>query len=193
MKKSVLLASLLLAATAVSAQATEHKHLSAEHFTENNVTVGYADYDLDGLSLDGYTISAGKQYDNAVYLRTNYTVVSADVMGVDLEVKDLAFVVGKQFEIDANSLVYVDGGVHFLKATAGRFGGDSETEVAVAAGYKRALTHSIGMTAGLGYMDTELSLDLGVQFSITEKFALNATYSKGDELDTYTIGAKYYF
>ena len=192
--KKLLIAAAVLTAVSVQANDTPTNLISASQLTEENLTVAYASYDVDGITLDGYALSGGRQFDNDVYLKTTYTVVSGDVFGFDVETKDLGFFAGKQFAIDEVSLAYVQAGVHFLKATADGFGGsDTENEFAVSAGYKRALTERLAITTGLTYMDSEIAAEVGLLVSVTENIALSAGYLKADDVDSYNIGVKLYF
>jgi len=192
--KKLLIAAAVLTAASVQANDTPTTFISASQLTEENLTVAYASYDVDGITLDGYALSGGRQFDNDFYLKTTYTVVSGDVFGFDIETKDLGFFAGEQFAIDEVSLAYVQAGVHFLKATADGFGGsDTENEFAVSAGYKRALTDRLAITTGLTYMDSEIAAEVGLLVSVTENIALSAGYLKADDVDSYNIGVKLYF
>lgn len=193
MKKSIL-ALALTTLVSVSAHAAHHDHihLSAKHMVEKDLNVGYVSYDLDGLTLDGFSISHAKQYDSGIYLRGGLEYYSKSMMGNTLKVSNIVTQVGKQFTIDSDSLVYAEAALHFQKAKFAGFS-DSNTEIEVAAGYKRALTHNLAGKIGARYMDSEAAGEVGLRYSFTEKFAVSASYLKASDTDKVGVSLNVYF
>lgn len=190
--KTLKIALAALAISSFASHADNHDVAVNPLLTNDNFSVGYTTTDVDGLELDGFVVQTGSQWNNGVYTSLQYTKTTGDVMGWDVDAYTLKGIVGKQFAIDSVSLWEVEAGA-LVAAVDTALVDESETFFTAGASYKRMLTESISMNAGVDYVDGETSFVVGGEYNFNNTWAVNASYLKNSDEDTMMLQAVYRF
>lgn len=180
-------ASLVLAG---SAAAAELDYNYAElRYIDTELDAG--PFDVDG---DGFEIGGSLELTRSAHIFGNFQTVDFG-SGVDVS----AFEVGGGYAMPLNPgtdlvarLSYIDGEIDFP-------GGDADDSgFGFSAGARRMFTSQVEGRAFVNYVDLdesgdEVSFEIAGDFFLNDQVALGASLELGDDVTSWTIGARWYF
>lgn len=195
MKKAVLVSALLLSFGSVQA---------AESPRWDNASISYQSIDVDSEKLTGFDISGSKLISEDFFIVGSYGVASDDIevygSNFDLDYKTLSVGVGYRYGISQSSdffgvVSYEDVEVEVSSS----FGSDSVSDngYGLAVGVRSMLSEQFELTGAIQYIDiadgSETAFAVSALYNFSEQLSAGVGYSKGDDVDTLSVSAVYFF
>ncbi len=162
----------------------------AETPSFDNVEIGYASYDFDGLgTFDGYQLKGSKQISDDFYIAGDYTDVSKS--GLDLALLTVGFGYKNDFSNTSSFFTELD----YARLDIG--GGADDTGYELTVGIRSMFTEQIELKAAVEYLDIDnddtTSMVLGGAYNLTDNFALFADYKYESDISSYGVGVRFNF
>lgn len=189
---NAVVASLLLAAAPLAAQ--------AEDMSYSYIDLGWVNTDFDGLgeSADGPGVRGSIAFGENFFAFGEYTMQEADVLGVSVDVDQIAVGLGGRLGIsDRADLV---GRVGYTELDASGAGASADADgYLVSAGIRGQVTDSFELEGHVIHTDLgsdggdETALAVGGRYFFTKTFAVGAEYRSGDDTDTWMAGVRFSF
>lgn len=182
MKKSLLVVPFTLIIGQANAQDVNH------FLSEDKSTLGYHNTNVDGnvlgqsldFSLSGYSLSVGHQWQNNLYVRTDYTTSEGDVEVLEInnavQLASLSLVTGMQFEVTTNGRLYGEAGYQAFAIEVSNYGAyqdDTITDFILGAGYKHQFGNLIA-EVNTHYFDGESQFGGELLYAFNSGFAIAA-------------------
>lgn len=167
------------------------------------VQVGYAQTDIDGFdefSPAGFTLSGSTLVSENIFVLANYSLLSDDVLGVDLDLTQASIGFGYRHEMTASTDVYGSIAYEYVEADAS-LGGMSESAdddgYSLKVGVKSMLTENFEIDANLGYIGSDgegdATFSVAGNYYFTQNVAVGLSYYLTDNLDTLGVSVRYAF
>ena len=184
---TVAFAAALLAGSAVAAE-LDYNYAELRYVDTEFDSGGF---DADG---DGFQIGGSMELAQSVHLFGNYQTLDFG-SGVDVS----AFEVGGGYAMPLDNgadlvarLSYIDGEIDFGTGDA------DDSGFGFAAGFRNMFTSQIEGRAFINYTDLdesgdETSIELAGDYFLNDEIALGASLELGDDVTTWTIGARWFF
>lgn len=172
-----------LSASAAQAQTTNN------FLTEEKLTLGFISSEVDtqllgndlNISLTGFSVSAGNQWQNGMYVRTDYSSSEGEALmwdiSTDVKLASLSLVIGSQFDLGVNGRLYTEAGYQARAIQAKNFGASNDDKVKnylLGLGYKHQFGENIIAQIGGKYFNKETSVTSSLLYSFTPNFAISA-------------------
>ncbi|HWM30071.1 MAG TPA: hypothetical protein VNQ14_16530 [Woeseiaceae bacterium] len=185
---TVAFAAALLAAGSVVAAELDYNYAELRYVDTELDSGGF---DADG---DGFKIGGSMELAQSVHLFGNFQTLDFG-SGVDVS----AFEVGGGYAMPLNNgadlvarLSYIDGEIDFGTGDA------DDSGFGFAAGFRNMFTPQIEGRAFINYTDLdesgdETSIELAGDYFLNDEIALGASLELGDDVTTWTLGARWFF
>ena len=177
-----LISALLLCALMATAHANDS---SSTGISWDNIRIGYLTADIDDIDDDatGLNLGVSNLFDNNLLLNIEYTDVSVDIFGADVELTQANIGLGYVVDLDDTSDFAVI--VSYLDIEACSFGfcvDDDGYQLDLL--YRRMMTDNVEFLVGLAHAsvdsESETSQSIGVAYHFTPGFALEFGFSNTD-------------
>lgn len=181
------MAALLLAGSTIAAE-LDYNYAELRYI-DTELDAGAVDVDGDGFELGG-----SLELTEAVHLFGNFRTLDFGA-GIDVS----AFEVGGGYVMPLNNgadligrLSYIDGEIDTP------FGDEDDSGFGFSAGMRNMFTPQIEGRAFVNYTDldesgSETSFELAGDYFLNDQIALGASLELGDDVTTWTLGARWYF
>lgn len=188
-------------ATLVGASLFSFSSLAAQP-NWNNVQLSYAKMDVDDtdISGNGFELAGSVLLGSNIILQGNYLSVSDEVLGaVDVDFDWLTMGVGYRHPVTAATDVYALVSYENVELSAS-YDGESESEddngYGLTLGVRTMLSEQWELEGAISRVDIEDAETFfkgGLSYHINSQFAVGAAYKVGDDLDVFTLSARYSF
>lgn len=164
----------------------------AENPSFDNVEVGYTNFDMDGIDMDGFELKGSKELSDNFYVKADYSLVTES--GVDLSLTKIG--VGFKNDFSNSSTFFSEVG--YARADADSdFGGLDEDGFEISAGIRSMLSNELEVKVAVEYLDIDgedmTSFVVGGAYNFTKNIAAYADYSYESDLSVYAVGLRYNF
>lgn len=179
-----------LLAAAGSAAAAELDYNYAElRYVDTELDAG--PFDVDG---DGFLVGGSLELAQSVHLFGNFRTLDFGA-GIDVS----AFEVGGGYAMPLNNGADLVGRLSYIDGEIDGPGGDADDSgFGFSGGFRRMFTPQIEGRAFINYTDldesgSETALELAGDYFLNDEIALGASLELGDDVTTWTLGARWYF
>ncbi|MDF2178355.1 outer membrane beta-barrel protein [Aliiglaciecola sp. CAU 1673] len=167
----------------------------------NNVQLSYAKLDIDDtdISANGLDLSGSVLVGSNYILQGNFLSVSDEIFGVDVDLDWTSIGMGYRHAITGNTDVFGIVSYESVELSASsRFDSESEDDngYGLAIGVRSMLNDNIelkGVISRIDIEDAETFIEGSVAYYFAPQFAVGAGYKVGDDMDLFTISARYSF
>lgn len=171
--------------------------LADDHMSYNFIEAAYIDTEIDdGLDIDGdgFGLNGSIEIAESFFLTASYATQEFDA-GIDLDQKSI----GLGGYMPLSDTVDLVGSISYVDAEIdSRFGSADDNGLGFGVGLRAQVAPNIELEGGVNYVDLDdsgddTSLALGGRYYFTEEFALGAGVSFGDDVTSWSIGARFEF
>lgn len=164
----------------------------AENPSFDNVEVGYTNFDLDGLDMDGFELKGSKELSDNFYVKGEYLMVSDS----DIDVNHTKIGVGYMNHFSANSTFFSE--IDYARTDIDTDFDDSDDDgYGINLGVRSMLSKEFEVKAAVEYLDVgnddTTSFVVGGVYNFTKNIAAYADYSYESDLSIYAAGLRYNF
>lgn len=195
MKKAVLVSALLLSFGSVQA---------AESPRWDSASLSYQSVDIEGETLKGFGVSGSKLLGENFFVAGSYGSTSTDVelfgSDLDLDYNTLSVGVGYRYAISQSSDFFGVVSYEDMEVKASFQGSSddySDNGYGLAIGVRSMLSEQFELAGSIQYIDiaddSETAFSVSALYNFTEQFSAGVGYSKGDDVDTLSVSAVYFF
>ena len=193
MKKSTL-------SIAIIASAFFSSSLLANTPSWNNVEIGYAKADYDDVEPDGFFVKGSTLVTENVFLTAEYTSLSDDVWGVDVDLTWARLGAGYRYSIATSTDLYGKVTYEYTEAEASYAGisdSNDDSGFGLTAGVRSRITSQFEVDGSIGYIDIDGEGDaafaVSAHYYFNDQFAVGARFLNVDDLDILSASIRYSF
>ncbi|MCW8109445.1 porin family protein [Alteromonas ponticola] len=192
-KKRVLFALVGLVGTSATAVADVEPDFSF-------VDVGFTKMNIDDtdFSPSGFTVGTSVVFTDMLFGVAKFTSTSDDIANNDVDLTQATIGLGARYTLSNSTAAYAVLGYENAEIKVSGFSEEfDEDGYSLAVGLRSNLSEAFELDGTIGYMklgdesDTEFKVTANYYFMST--FAVNASYSMVDDIDSFTVGARYSF
>lgn len=183
------LAATLLATTGGAAAAELDYNYAELRYVDTELDAG--PFDIDG---DGFQIGGALELAQSVHLFGNFRTLDFGA-GVDVS----AFEIGGGYAMPLNNGADLIGRLSYIDGEIDGPGGDADDSgFGFSAGFRRMFTPQFEGRAFVNFTDldasgSETAVELAGDYFLNDEVALGASLELGDDVTTWTLGARWYF
>lgn len=171
----------------------------AEDISYNYLDVGYARVDIDDINeeADGFQLRGSAEVTKNIFIFSNYSDLTADVEGFDVDVSEFDLGVGYAVPVGAASSLY--GKLSYVNAEAEFLGISVDDDgYGLAAGLRTRPTTNFELEGYVDYVDLsdlgdETSFGAAARYFVAPQFAVAAELVFGDDATTYGLGVRWHW
>ncbi len=187
---NVIVGSLLLAAAPLAAQ--------AEDMSYSYIEAGWVNTNFDGFDedADGPGVRGSIGFAENFFAFAEYVTQEVDVLGVDVDVDQIA--VGFGGHLDISDKVNLVGRVGYVEVDSDDVGVNVDGYL-VSAGVRGQVAENFELEGQVVYTDLgssggdDTGLGVGGRYFFTKNFAVGAEYQFSDDADTWILGVRFAF
>lgn len=161
------------------------------------VELSYIKAEIDDTDFepDGFGLSGSALLTENVFLTADYTALSEDVFGIDLDLDSISAGVGYRYGISPTTDLY--GTLTYEYADVSGAGeSDSDNGYGVTVGVRSMLTDAFELGGSIAYIDIDEDdtiFTVEGRYYFTDNFAAGVSYGVAEDADLYTVNLRYAF
>ena len=166
----------------------------AEGFNYSFVGAGYSSAKVTGETGDGFGIGGSAALSENWHLFAGY-----ETLGFDLDVDVSSLSIGVGFNTPISETIDVVAQVSYLSVEADTpLGTADESGYGIGVGLRAWVSDRVELNGSISYADLgdgadDTAFGAGVQFYVTEQFSIGLGLGFADDVDTYTLGGRFFF
>ncbi|NMH60444.1 outer membrane beta-barrel protein [Alteromonas ponticola] len=164
------------------------------------VEAGYTKINLDDTDFSpaGFTVGTSVIFTDTLYGIARFTTTSDDIAGTDIDFTQATIGLGMRFMLSNLTAAYAEIGYENADMEIEEFSESFHDDgYSAAVGLRSNLTESFELDGKVAYI--KIGDENDTEFKVTANYyflpdvAFNASYSMMDDVDSFTIGARYSF
>ena len=166
----------------------------AEGFDYSFVGAGYTSAKVTGDTGDGFGVGGSAALSDSWHIFAGY-----ESLGFDFDTDISSLSIGAGFNTPISESIDVVAQVAYLSVDVDTpLGSASESGYGIGVGLRAWVSERVELNGSITYADLgdgadDTSCGAGVQFYVTEQVSIGLGLGYADDVDTYTLGARFYF
>lgn len=176
-------------------------HTAAADISYDYIDGAYQSLDFEGVDGDGFAIDFSHSFSPMLFGQARYTAQSFEEGGVELDWTVIDLGVGGHWALSPNADFVLSGGVALvdMELTVPGFGSgsDDDTGFFIEPGLRVMVTDQLELHGSAYYLDafddSQTNIEIGARYLVTPNLSLNVAYLDEDDVDGFSVGARFNF
>jgi opacity protein-like surface antigen len=173
----------------------------AQGLSYNHVDIGYSQYDIDDVDVDGNVIGFGLsvELNESFYAFGSYGLGDLDGdFGIDADFDQLSIGIGYHMPLSPQLDLVTGLSYEYAEVSVDGFGSVDDNGFGLSVGLRFAASDALELNGGISYVDfgdggDDTGFGAGALYNFSNNFALGLSASWTDDTSSYGIGGRYYF